>query len=193
MVVISSYTDRHIGLQYLKTFSMVVRLSSCSPIDTPCRHRQYRGAKDWNSDISKSRLSFYLRKSSRFNRPEITPAFVRNCQRSSATSWNGRSTFQQSAIWNSLVTGHEAWIPCASIPISVWVEQCASGGLECASVSLWNQTCPSWCSLHTRVYCKHRWYRLEHRYQRVSWHLPSKTLVWVELSRDRTSCKNRSE
>ena len=61
MVVISSLTDCHIGLQNLKTFSMVVRLSSWSPINTPRCHRQHRGAKDWvvNSRISKSSQNFY--------------------------------------------------------------------------------------------------------------------------------------
>ena len=194
LVVISSFTDCHIGLQHLKTFSMVVRLSSWSPIDTPRCHRQHRGAKDWviNNHISKSRtkLPCSKKKDSRFKRPEITPAFVRNCQRSSATSWDAHQRFNSQQYEK---VGHEAWIPCASIPISAWVEQYASGGLECAFVSLWNRTCPSWCSLHTRVCCKHRWYRLEQLCQRVSWHHPSKTLVWLELSRDRTFCKNRSE
>lgn len=57
-------TDRHIGLQYLKTFSMEMRLASCSRIDTPGSHRQDRGAKDFDSvDISlKSRQKLLCKK-----------------------------------------------------------------------------------------------------------------------------------
>ena len=142
----------------------------------------------------KARQSFYVGKE-KAHALSVRKLLQRSCEIAKGVQPRPGMAHERfnSQQYESVVTGHEVWIPCASIPISVWGEQCASGGRECAFVSLWNQICPSWCSLHRRVCCKHRWYRFEHLCRRVSWDHRSRTLVWLELSRDRTSCKNRSE